>query len=227
MIKTILIVSCILMSTFLFSQEGKNLDLYATLELFKEAESVEDFESSLNSEKNSVNNLDLNNDGFVDYIRVIEYKEAEFHTLTLQVPLSESTAQDVAVIEIEQNGENTSVQIVGDSELYGENQIIEPNSVNESTAQNVSNWKAVNHMYSPKYKIWVSPWRYNHHPKSYRAWKPLSFTIYSGKVKRHRSNYRRVSFHRSHKAYAHHSKHRSHNSKQHKSSHKKHHRKHH
>lgn len=227
MIKTILIVSCILMSSLSFSQEGKNLDLYATLELFKEAESVEDFESSLNSEKNTVNNLDLNNDGFVDYVRVIEYKEAEFHTLTLQVPLSESNAQDVAVIEIEQNGENTSAQIVGNPELYGDNHIIEPNSANESTAHNVSNWKIVKRMYGPKYNIWISPWRYNHHPKAYRTWKPLSFKVYSGKVKRHHSNYRKVSFHRSHKAHAHHSKHRSHNVKQHKSNHKKHNRKHH
>ena len=196
--------------------QGENLDLYATLELFKESESVEDFENQLNSEKNGINNLDLNNDGFVDYIRVIDYTDNNIHTLTLQVPFEGDEAQDIAVIELDKNGDKTTVQIVGDEDLYGSDFIVEPTSENESTAVNVNNWKPVRHIYSPNYVIWVSPWRYNHHPRLYKPWRPVSVIVYHSHTHRHHVHYRKVNFHRSHRAHSHYKKHRVHTTVHHK-----------
>ncbi len=106
---------------------GDNFDLYGALELFKKAATPEEFEKSINSNDNSVNNLDLDGDGKVDYVKVIDKKEGNGHTLVLQVAVSPTETQDVAVIEIDKPAtDNAHVQIVGDEELYGKNYIVEP-----------------------------------------------------------------------------------------------------
>ncbi|MEI7981883.1 MAG: hypothetical protein WCI71_09520, partial [Bacteroidota bacterium] len=52
--------------TALLGLPGDGLDLYAVLDLFQKSKTIEDFETSLNSEKTGINNLDLNLDGKVD-----------------------------------------------------------------------------------------------------------------------------------------------------------------
>ena len=47
---------------------GDNFSLEGALELFKKSASPEEFERSLNDPDSRVNNLDLNGDGYIDYI---------------------------------------------------------------------------------------------------------------------------------------------------------------
>ena len=104
-----LIVSFLCFSTQIKAQDqsdstglpGDNFSLEGALNLFKQASSPEDFEKMLNTESNHVNNLDLNEDGDIDYIRVISKMEQDVHAFILQVPISESENQDIAVIELE------------------------------------------------------------------------------------------------------------------------------
>jgi hypothetical protein len=106
---------------------GDNFDLYGALELFKKSDTPEAFEKAINTNDNEINNLDLNADGKVDYVKVIANKEGDAHTLILQVAVTKSETQDVAVIEVEKTKEgNAHVQIVGDEELYGKDYIVEP-----------------------------------------------------------------------------------------------------
>ena len=106
---------------------GDHFSLEAALDLFKASTSPEDFEMKLNSADNPVNNLDLNEDGEVDYIRVIDNKDGDVHAIVLQVPVSEDQSQDIAVIEIEKDGpESAILQIIGDATLYGQERIVEP-----------------------------------------------------------------------------------------------------
>ncbi|MEO6757914.1 MAG: hypothetical protein ABIO24_00565, partial [Saprospiraceae bacterium] len=80
---------------------GDNFSLEAALDLFKKSASLEAFEQSLNMENNDVNNLDLNEDGQIDYVRVIDRMDGDAHAIVLQVPVSASESQDIAVIEVE------------------------------------------------------------------------------------------------------------------------------
>jgi len=214
--KIILIINVLFLSLLSFAADdqpekaGDNLDLDAVLNLFEKSESVEDFENQLNSEKNDVNNLDLNEDGFVDYIRVIDYSDGNTHSLTLQVPYSDEEAQDVAVIHIEEEGKETSVQIVGDEELYGTDYIIEPGDDKSDTVVNAYNWKPVRHIYGPKYTIWVSPWRFGRYPAHYKPWKPVTWSVYRTHPRHHRVHSRRVTVYRSHHARNHYHKYRKH-----------------
>src|SRR5688572_32739489 len=51
---------------------GDNFNLQNALHLFKNSSSPEDFEKQLNTASNNVNNMDLNSDGKIDYIRVVD-----------------------------------------------------------------------------------------------------------------------------------------------------------
>ncbi|NRA12415.1 MAG: hypothetical protein HRT57_10730 [Crocinitomicaceae bacterium] len=204
--------------------EGDNLDLNAVLEIFKESDSPEDFEKRLNSEGTNVNNLDLNEDGEVDYIRVIDSGDSTSHALTLQVSVNETESQDIAVIEIEETSEDSvQMQVLADVELYGDNYILVPQEKSKSssvTIVNVRNWRPIRHMYGPKYVFYVSPWRYKHHPKWYRPWKRVKWNVYHGRVVHHHGHCRRVrtpQFHR-----AHHHYHRTHSAHFHTAHHHKH-----
>ena len=120
------------------TEAGEDLDLYAIAELFKESESVEEFEKAINDPENEVNNLDLNEDGEVDYITVVEEVEDNTHILILRVPLSDTEYQDVASVEVEQNGkDDVSMQVVGDEEIYGEEYIVEPDPEPSSSSTTV------------------------------------------------------------------------------------------
>jgi hypothetical protein len=133
--KYLLLITTILISSLCFAEDslpepitdaGKNLDLEAVGELFAKSKNLEEFEIALNTQGNDVNNIDLNGDGEVNYIKVEEKVEKNTHVIFLRVPLEKDDVQDVATIEIERKEDGSvDVQIVGDEELYGENYIIE------------------------------------------------------------------------------------------------------
>jgi hypothetical protein len=115
---------------------GDNLNLYAVLKLFQESETLEGFERKLNEEDSEINNLDLDGNDQIDYIRVEDSVEGNLHTITLKVAVSETEDQDVAVFYVEKkdNGE-VWIQLVGDEDLYGKDYIIEPNSQSGTVAE--------------------------------------------------------------------------------------------
>jgi hypothetical protein len=105
---------------------GDDFSLDGALELFQKATSVEQWEQWLNDQNQHVNNLDLNQDGEVDYIKVTDQSLGNDHALVLQVPISESESQDIAVIELSKvNSDSAVIQIIGDEDLYGEEMVIE------------------------------------------------------------------------------------------------------
>lgn len=112
---------------------GDNFSLQGALTLFKQANSPEEFERLLNTESNKVNNLDLNEDGRIDYLRVINKRKDQVQLFIIQALVSNQESQDVAVIELEKTGENTAViQIAGDEDIYGETVLTEPTEVTDN-----------------------------------------------------------------------------------------------
>ena len=138
---SVLILGISLMSSSVFSQTekekepeglglpGDNLDLYAVLDLFQKSKTIEDFEKDLNLEKTGVNNLDLDLDKKVDFIKVVTSQKDDDFTFVLQVAVSEKETQDVAVILVSKDeNKEITMQIVGDEALFGKDYIIEPQS---------------------------------------------------------------------------------------------------
>jgi hypothetical protein len=184
------------------TEAGENLDLQAVLELLEDAENLEEFEKALNDSSNEVNNLDLDEDGQVDYIRVVELSEENTHVIVLQVALGENEYQDVATVEIEKSGEeDVSVQAVGDEEIYGEGYIIEPETESKESSTTivvVHTWPVVRLIFRPGYPLWVSPWRWRAYPVWWHPWRPFARSTYHARVvKRHRHVYRHTKVRKS------------------------------
>lgn len=174
---------------------GDNFSLEGALEMFKKAGSPEEFEKMINTEDNQVNNLDLNGDGDIDYIKVIDKGDGDAHAFILQDVVSANESQDIAVIELEKTGSNDAVlQIVGDEDIYGEQVIVEPAEESRTTSQpaqartrsttttnvvvNVWAWPVVRHVYAPGYIVWVSPWGWRARPVWWRPWRPVRYHVF-------------------------------------------------
>ena len=80
-----------------------NLDLEAVASIFGDSKDLEDFEKRLNDPKTQISNLDLNNDGEVDYLRVMETSEKNVHSISIQAVIGKDQFQEVAVIDVEKD----------------------------------------------------------------------------------------------------------------------------
>lgn len=213
-ILTIVVLLICLVSVSTFSQTekaaetlglpGDNLDLYAVLDLFQKSKTIEDFEKSLNSEKAGINNLDLNLDKKVDFIKVETKKKDDDFTFILQIAVSEKEIQDVAVILVSKDkNKKVTMQIVGDKDLYGKNYIVEPKTT-ASTANPgysgvasatvpattavvvVESAPIVQYVYSPVYVPYYPPYHYGYYPPYYAAFTVMAVGIYHSN---HYNNY--------------------------------------
>ncbi|MEO8772341.1 MAG: hypothetical protein ABI402_19740 [Ferruginibacter sp.] len=108
---------------------GDNLNLYAVLKLFQDSKTLEGFEKSLNDSTTKINNLDLNGDDKIDYLRVVDKQDGDVHNITLKDAISKTEDQDVAVFVVQKKADGQAqIQLIGDEDLYGKNYIIEPNT---------------------------------------------------------------------------------------------------
>jgi hypothetical protein len=178
---------------------GDNLDLYAVLDLFLKSKTIEDFEKSLNEQKTGINNLDLDLDGKVDFIKVVTKKEGDSYTFILQDAISKTETQDVAVILVNKDkNKKVSVQIVGDEDLYGKDYVIEPKPSGSSVTANpayvgpepvtkdvpattivvVQQAPIVHYVYSPAYVPYYPPYYYGFYPPYFAAFTVMAVGIY-------------------------------------------------
>jgi hypothetical protein len=202
-----LLTGCLLNLGTVFAQEsdstglpGDHFSLQGALEMFKKAGSPEEFEKLINTQSNNVNNLDLNGDGEIDYVKVIDKTEKDVHAFVLQVAVSENENQDIAVLELEKTGDAAAVlQIVGDEDIYGEEIIVEASDGSKDNEDddnqkmngpafnedyfppvivNVWMWPSVRFIYRPAYIPWASPWRWRHYPTWWRPWRPSPWHVF-------------------------------------------------
>lgn len=184
---------------------GDDFSLEGALELFKKSSSPEEFERLLNSADAKVNNLDLNGDGQIDYIRVIDKNRGNVHAFILQAVISENESQDIAVIELEKLANGKAVlQITGDEDIYGIETIIEPTeevrinagTMTTRTVVNVWAWPSVQYVYSPYYTVWVSPWHWRLRPVWWNSWGPVAYYDYYSYWHPYRNYYAHCHTHR-------------------------------
>lgn len=180
---------------------GDNLDLYAVMEVFQKSKTIEDFEKTLNSEKSKLNNLDLDNDKKVDFIKVVTNKDGDTFDFVLQVAVSKTENQDVAVIFVSKDKSGkVSMQIVGDQDLYGKDYVVEPKGSSSGSTANpgytgsetmnippqtastttvvVQSAPIVQYVYSPAYVPYYPPYYYGYYPPYYHPIVPIAFGIF-------------------------------------------------
>ena len=158
---------------------SNNLDLKAVATAFGESKNLEDFERRLNDYDSGISNLDLNNDGQVDYLRVIEKNENNVHVVVIQAVLGKDVYQDVAsiVVDKDQNTNNTTVQVIGDPYIYGSNYIIEPAYIYTPSI--------FSFFWGSGYYAWHSPYYWGYYPTYYHYHSPFEVNVYMSNIYGH------------------------------------------
>jgi hypothetical protein len=182
---------------------GDGLDLYAVLDLFQKSKTIEAFEKSLNDPKTKINNLDLDLDKKVDFIKVVtekKDKKDDSYMFILRVDVSKTESQDVAVILLDRDKDKkVSLQMVGDEELYGKDYVIEPKGNSPvtpnpaykgedpvtvtveapATTVVVQQAPVVQYVYSPAYVPYAPPYYYGYYPGWFAFTAVVSFGFYA------------------------------------------------
>jgi hypothetical protein len=159
------------------SDISNNLDLQAVASAFGESKDLADFERRLNDYDSKISNLDLNNDGEVDYLRVVENTEKNVHVIVIQAVLDKDVYQDVASIVVEKNNNKTSVRVIGDPYIYGEDYIIEPVYVYTPSI--------FSFFWGYNYHSWNSPYYWGYYPNYYRYRNPFEVNYYMSHIDSH------------------------------------------
>lgn len=161
-------------SVTVVSEAADGLDLEALLELVKEARSAEDLEKALN-EPDGINNLDLNEDGEVDFISVTEYgNEEDAFGFSLTVDPVEGETQEIASVEIVENGDRADIEVRGNEQIYG------PRTYYYGYHP-IGSYLLWSYLIGP-HRYYASPWRYGYYPSYYRTYSPVRRSIYSDRV---------------------------------------------
>ncbi|MGM9766045.1 MAG: hypothetical protein ACI3ZO_06785 [Candidatus Cryptobacteroides sp.] len=159
------------------------LDLQAVAAAFAQSSSIREFESLLNNSSYMISNLDLNRDGYVDYLRVMSAMQGYNHVFVIQAVLAPNIYQDVATVvaEVPAFG-NYYVEVIGSSYIYGPNYIIRPVYYTRPVI--------FNHICRHDYSPWKSPWYWNHYPTYYKHPAPVHVNHYHAYVNTFMKNHR-------------------------------------
>ena len=161
--------------TLVSSAEG--LDLKAVGELLKKANDAETFEKLLNSKDESVNNMDLNEDGQVDYIFVTEYGNDKIKGFSLTAEVSSGDVQEIATIEVEKGENNeTQMQIRGNEQIYGHNHY-------HHSRFGLTDVLIMGYLFRP-HGFYASPWSHGAYPGHYRSYSTVPNSRYRNNVNR-------------------------------------------
>lgn len=147
------------------------LDLKTVGTLLKEAKDAEHFERLVNDPNKGIDNLDLDENGEVDYIKVTEYGSEEGKGFSLTVDTGEGQEQEIATIGIEKAGEGEAdVQIHGNRHIYGENHY-------HHSRFSLTDYLLLGYIFRP-HPFYFSPWRRGYYPSYYRPYRTVSTSVY-------------------------------------------------
>ena len=154
---------------------GDNLNLQALGELVKKSNNAQEIEEKLN-QANSINNLDLDGDGKVDYIKVTEYGQNGIKGFSFTVDLANGQKQEVATVELQQvqGQQNATMNIQGNQTIYGPSAYYSSNYL-------LTDLLIWHYLWYP-HQFYCSPWHWGYYPRYYRPYVCVSRGYYSGTV---------------------------------------------
>ena len=136
------------------------LDLEKLGPLIKKASSAEKLEQLLNDKSEGVNNLDLDEDGKVDFIKVTEYGDANAQGFSLTAEPAAGEEQEIATIEVEKvNDREANVEVNGSREIYGHNHY-------RHSSFGIGDYLLLSYLFRP-HTPYMSPWHYGRYPNYY------------------------------------------------------------
>lgn len=158
----------------------ENLDLQAVGALLEKADDAEEFEYLLNSEK-GVNNIDLNGDGYVDYISVREFDDRydDQRGFSLYSMFGPDLIQEIAQIIFYRDRPDylgSRVLLVGNDQIYGDDYYYETNWLDRSVP--MASW-----VFNDRDDFYRSPYYYNYYPDYYEAYEVVETPVYVTRIR--------------------------------------------
>lgn len=163
----------------------ENLDLQRIGALLEESNNASEFERLLNSE-DGVNNLDLNGDGYVDYISVREFDERDQNErgFSLYSMFGPDQIQEIATMIFDRRGGNypgARVLLNGNQQIYGDNSYYEKNWLDKSL--NIVNW-----LFEDRNESYRSPYSYDNYPNYYETYQTVDTPVYRTRLEQYYPN---------------------------------------
>lgn len=164
---------------------NENLDLLAVGNLLNDASDPAEFERLLNK-NDGINNLDLNGDGYVDYISVQEFEDRDDgqRGFSLFSRFGPNEIQEIASIILgrdrpDQRG--ARLYISGNEQIYGNNYGYEGNWLDKSLS--IANWAFGN-----RDQQYSSPYYYDNYPDYYREYRVIDTPLYQERITKYQVN---------------------------------------
>ncbi len=160
----------------------ENLDLQAIGGLLEKADDAEDFEYLLNS-TDGVNNLDLNGDGYTDYISVREFDDRDDNQrgFSLFSMFGPNEIQEIANLIFNRQSRDdrgSRVLLYGNDQIYGDDNYYETNWVDRSLP--IVNW-----VFNDRDSYYRSPYYYNNYPDSYEVYRVVETPVYRSRIEQY------------------------------------------
>lgn len=161
----------------------ENLDLQAVGALLEKADDAEEFEYLLNNSENGVNNLDLNGDGYADYISVREYDDRDDNErgFSLFSMFGPGEIQEIANIIFNRQGRDypgAKVLLMGNDQIYGDDNYYETNWQDRSLP--IVNW-----VFNDRDTNYQSPYYYENYPDYYEAYQVVDVPVYRTRIEQY------------------------------------------
>lgn len=155
-----------------------NFDLQRAGDLFRRANSPEEFERYLN-EDDGINNLDLNGDGYADYISVEEFNDRDSNSrgLSLFSRFGPNLIQEIATVLLYRDAPNypgARILFDGNDQLYGDDYYYETNWLDRSIPM-------ATYLYAD-HNRYRSPYYYDNYPSWYQPYDIVETPVYRTRV---------------------------------------------
>lgn len=151
---------------------SEGFDLKALPALVKNVSSAEELERKLN-EPGGINNLDLDGDNRVDFIKVTEYgnKKDQFG-FSLTAEPAKGEVQEIATVEIlkDDSASQAHVRVAGNQQVYG------PNTYYRSSF-GLGEMLLLGYLLSP-HTFYRPAWGYGYYPSYYRPYSMVGNNVY-------------------------------------------------
>ncbi len=156
-----------------------NLDLQRVGYLLERSNSPQEFERYLNSD-DGLNNLDLDGDGYADYISVDEfgYRSDRERGMSLYSRFGPETIQEIASIVFYRDNYDAPgarIQLRGNENIYGDNAYYETNWLNRTLG-------IVSTLFSPRDEYYQSPYYYDNYPADYEMYEVVQTPLYRRRI---------------------------------------------
>lgn len=156
-----------------------NFDLERVGNLLERSNSPEEFERYLNSD-DGINNLDLNGDGYVDYISVDEFRDRGENErgLSLYSRYGENIVQELGTVLFyrdDNRSPGARLLLTGNEQLYGDNRYYETNWGDKAVG-------IVSQLFGQRDNYYRSPYSYDNYPDYYQPYQVVETPIYRNRI---------------------------------------------